>query len=68
MRYQLRYIRTQRTRSSPAAKHDDSPVSRDRTNLLVPLCVFVCGPSQRFLPLPWLVLTFDLVRLSAPVS
>jgi hypothetical protein len=27
MRYQLRYIRAQRARSSPGAKHDDSPVS-----------------------------------------
>ena len=26
MRYQLRYIRAQRTRSSPGAKHDDSPL------------------------------------------
>jgi len=32
MRYQLRYIRAQRTRSSPGAKHDDSPPVRDRTN------------------------------------
>ena len=36
MRYQLRYIRAQRTRSSPGAKHDDSPPERARTNLLVP--------------------------------
>src|SRR5271156_3143472 len=36
MRYQLRYIRAQRTRSSPGAKHDDSPLERARTNLLVP--------------------------------
>jgi hypothetical protein len=28
MRYQLRYIRAQRTRSSPGAKHDDSPIER----------------------------------------
>src|SRR6202020_2670405 len=28
MRYQLRYIRAQRARSSPGAKHDDSPIER----------------------------------------
>jgi hypothetical protein len=32
MRYQLRYIRAQRTRSSPGAKHDDSRPERARTN------------------------------------
>jgi hypothetical protein len=32
MRYQLRYIRAPRTRSSPGAKHDDSPRKRARTN------------------------------------
>jgi hypothetical protein len=37
MRYQLRYIRAQRTRSSPGAKHDDSPLERDHTNLFVPI-------------------------------
>src|SRR5271170_7750248 len=36
MRYQLRYIRAQRTRSSPGAKHDDSPREWARTNFLVP--------------------------------
>src|ERR1700756_4897686 len=36
MRYQLRYIRAQRTRSSPGAKHDDSPPERARTNFLAP--------------------------------
>ena len=35
MRYQLRYIRAPRTRSSPGAKHDDSPRERARTNPLV---------------------------------
>jgi hypothetical protein len=35
MRYQLRYVRAQRTRSSPGAKHDDSPRERAHTNLLV---------------------------------
>jgi hypothetical protein len=34
MRYQLRYIRAQRTRSSPGAKDDDSPRKRAHTNLL----------------------------------
>lgn len=35
MRYQLRYIRAQRTRSSPGAKHDDSPRDPAHTNLQV---------------------------------
>ena len=35
MRYQLRYIRAPRTRSSPGAKDDDSPQKRAHTNLLV---------------------------------
>ena len=35
MRYQLRHIRAQRARSSPGAKHDDSPPERDRTNFLM---------------------------------
>ena len=35
MRYQLRYIRAQRTRSSPGAKDDDSPRKRTHTNLFV---------------------------------
>src|SRR5262249_8489538 len=35
MRYQLRYIRAQRTRSSPGAKDDDSPPERAHTNLSV---------------------------------
>ena len=38
MRYQLRYVRAQRTRSSPGAKHDDSPRDPAHTNPLVP-CV-----------------------------
>ena len=41
MRYQLRYIRAQRARSSPGAKDDDSPPERARTNLLV--CVAALG-------------------------
>ena len=68
MRYQLRYIRVQRTRSSSGAKHDDSPVSRTGTNFLIPVHVSVCGPAQRFLPLHQRVLIFVLIRLSAPVS
>src|SRR5215475_6051927 len=32
MRYQLRYIRAPRARSSPVAKDDDSPPQRSRTN------------------------------------
>jgi hypothetical protein len=32
MRYQLRYIRAPRTRSSPVAKDDDSPQQRSHTN------------------------------------
>ena len=32
MRYQLRYIRAPRARSSPVAKDDDSPLQRNRTN------------------------------------
>jgi hypothetical protein len=37
MRYQLRYIRAPRTRSSPGAKHDDSPPVRARTNPFAPV-------------------------------
>jgi hypothetical protein len=36
MRYQLRYIRTPRARSSPVAKHDDSPPEPGYTNPLDP--------------------------------
>jgi hypothetical protein len=32
VRYQLRYIRVPRARSSPVAKDDDSPLERGRTN------------------------------------
>ena len=69
MRYQLRYIRAQRTRSSPGAKHDDSPPERACTNFLAtvqarrdprPRRARVRSKSLR-------VLTFDVVRLSAPV-
>ena len=38
VRYQLRYIRAQRTRSSPGAKDDDSPRACAHTNLLVGAC------------------------------
>ena len=71
MRYQLRYIRAQRTRSSPGAKDDDSPRERAHTNLLVwavsrlsrhPYDAHVARTAEA-----WLVLVFDLVRLSAPV-
>ena len=37
VRYQLRYIRAPRARSSPVAKDDDSPPERAQTNLLVTL-------------------------------
>jgi hypothetical protein len=50
MRYQLRYIRAQRTRSSPGAKHDDSPLERDRTNLFVPIGAPLFAFRQRVLP------------------
>ena len=66
MRYQLRYIRAQRTRSSPGAKHDDSPRERAHTNLLVRQARRY--PGQRVLPSRPRVLIFVLVRLSAPVS
>ena len=47
MRYQLRHIRAQRTRSSPGAKHDDSPPERDRTNLSVPVAARYLTPTSR---------------------
>jgi hypothetical protein len=68
MRYQLRYIRAQRTRSSPGAKHDDSPPERDRTNSSVVQGASLFAARQRFLPRRPRVLIFVLVRLSAPVS
>ncbi|MDT5044242.1 MAG: hypothetical protein QOG75_95, partial [Mycobacterium sp.] len=67
MRYQLRYIRAQRTRSSPGAKHDDSPRERDRTNFLVPIGAPLFAVRHRVLPRCRRVLIFDVVRLSAPV-
>ena len=65
MRYQLRYIRAQRTRSSPGAKHDDSPTERDRTNFLVATGAPLYGSGEHVLPRRLRVLTFDVVRLSA---
>ncbi len=78
MRYQLRYIRAPRTRSSPGAKHDDSPRERAHTNFLVRavsrLSRHPRGPhaadlwrARSVLVGAWLVLVFDVVRLSAPV-
>ena len=67
MRYQLRYIRAQRTRSSPGAKHDDSPPERDRTNFFVPIGAPQFDVRQRVLPRRSCMLIFDVVRLSAPV-
>ena len=63
MRYQLRYIRTPRTRSSPGAKHDDSPPERDRTNSSVTMGAPRIDRRQRVLPQRRLVLTFDVARL-----
>lgn len=67
MRYQLRYIRAQRTRSSPGAKHDDSPPKRARTNLLTPSGIPQDHSCSAFSQGGRRVLTFDLVRPSAPV-
>ena len=69
MRYQLRYIRAQRARSSPGAKDDDSPPERAHTNLLVALPLYASVPANacgaigdvRF------VLPFDLVAFRRPV-
>src|SRR5580692_314937 len=67
MRYQLRYIRAQRTRSSPGAKHDNSPTQWARTNFLVPSGAPLSAAQQRVLPTRPRVLTFDVIRLLAPV-
>ena len=71
MRYQLRYIRAQRTRSSPGAKDDDSPIERAHTNLLARTASRLsrwCREAHMALNLgAQHVLTFTLVRLSAPV-
>ena len=63
MRYQLRYIRAQRTRSSPGAKHDDSPPERDRTNFSAVTRASSFNGGQRVLPDGPRVLIFDVVRL-----
>jgi hypothetical protein len=68
MRYQLRYIRAQRTRSSPGAKHDDSPPERDRTNSSVPTRASLFNLGQDVLPVGPRVLIFDVVSPAAPVS
>src|ERR1700755_627339 len=65
MRYQLRYIRTPRTRSSPGAKHDDSPPERNRTNSSVTMGAPRFDRRQHLRSRRRLVLTFDVVRLSA---
>ncbi len=71
MRYQLRYIRAQRTRSSPGAKDDDSPIKQAHTNLLAETVSRLSRWSgeahiARILGAEY-VLIFSLVRLSAPV-
>ena len=48
VRYQLRYIRVPRARSSPGAKHDDSPTERDRTNFLVATGAPLYGSGSTF--------------------
>jgi hypothetical protein len=63
MRYQLRYIRAQRTRSSPGAKHDDSPPERDRTNFSAPTVASPLNVGQHVLREGLRVLIFDVVRL-----
>jgi hypothetical protein len=68
MRYQLRYIRAQRTRSSPGAKHDDSPPERDRTNSSVPTRAPLFSLGQHVLPMGPRMLIFDVVSPAAPVS
>jgi hypothetical protein len=68
MRYQLRYIRAPRARSSPGAKHDDSRRERACTNLLdIARRVSIRRPSLRVLQTRQCVLVFDVVRLLAPV-
>ena len=68
MRYQLRHIRAPRTRSSPGAKHDNSPRRRAHTNLLVRCASrLACVRVRAYRAFGYLpaVLVFDLVRLSA---
>ena len=63
MRYQLRYIRAPRARSSPRANRNDSPPQYGRTNLPAAFA------SRRQLSVFWpkspVVLLFDVVRLPA---
>jgi hypothetical protein len=63
MRYQLRYIRAPRTRSSPGAKHDDSPPERDRTNFSAATHASSFDVGQHVLPEGLRMLIFDVVRL-----
>jgi hypothetical protein len=69
MRYQLRHIRAQRTRSSPGAKHDNSRRERAHTNFLTHVRVeAIARPVRAHAPnsvCPLIVLVFLLVRLSA---
>jgi hypothetical protein len=61
MRYQLRYIRAPRARSSPVAKDDDSPPQRSRTN---PFCT---ATSSAAAPIPsksWKAAEFSCLRRS----
>jgi hypothetical protein len=67
MRYQLRYIRAQRTRSSPGAKHDDSPNERACTTSSATSGAPLSATPQRVLPRRPYMLIFDVVRLLAPV-
>jgi hypothetical protein len=68
MRYQLRYIRAQRTRSSPGAKHDDSPPERDRTNSSASTRAPLFSLGQHVLPVRPRVLIFDVVSPAESVS
>ena len=68
MRYQLRYIRAQRARSSPGAKHDDSPTEADDTNFSTPTRAPLFNLEQHVLPVEPRVLIFDVVSPAAPVS
>ena len=66
MRYQLRYIRAPRARSSPGAKHDDSRRERAHTNFLVRAVSRLSRRTWRADAAGivgfWLVLVFDVVR------
>lgn len=65
MRYQLRYIRAPRTRSSPGAKHDDSRRERAHTNFLVrAVSRLARRPADAVAGIVggWRMLVFDVVR------